>query len=311
MLIISLIGFFIQDSLGDPVRQLVGDSVSTAEQEILREKLGLNDSFVVQYTRFIKNAVQGDLGNSYFFKEPVVSVILQHLPATLELTLAASFLVIFISFPLGILAAVFPFHPLMRLVMTLSAIGISIPVFLTAIFLIYIFPVNLGLFYSFGRGEVVDLDVGFIWQTSFLSIDGFLHIILPATALSSIMLPLFIRLVRSEMREVLEQEYIRFAYARGINKWRILFSHALKNAMLPILSVGGVQFATMISYTILTESVFQWPGMGFMFLEAVNRSDIPLIVSYIIFVGLIFVTTNTLVDMLYTFVNPNVKLKDQ
>jgi peptide/nickel transport system permease protein len=189
--------------------------------------------------------------------------------------------------------------------MGMSIIGISIPVFLTAIMLIYLFSIALGWLPSFGRGETTM--IGF-WETGMLTWDGLVHLILPSVALSSIMLPLFIRLIRSEMMEVLEQDYIRFAWAKGLSRKRIWFLHALKNTLLPVITVGGVQIGTMIAYTILTETVFQWPGMGFLFLEAVNRVDTPLIIAYLIVVGVIFVITNTVVDLIYGLVNPTVRL---
>lgn len=305
MFIISLLSFSIQDSLGDPLRELVGQSVAEAERQVLRNEMGLNDAFVVQYWRFLKKAVQGDLGNSYFFKRPALEVILEKLPATLELVFGATLIILFLSLPIGVYCAINPRGWLAKAMMGLSIVGISIPVFLTAIALIYLFSIYLGWLPSFGRGETT-----LIWgyETGLLTLDGLRHLILPSVALSSIMLPLFIRLIRSEMMEVLEQEYIRFAWAKGLKPQRIWFLHALKNTLLPVITVGGVQIGTMIAYTILTETVFQWPGMGFLFLEAVNRVDTPLIVAYLIVVGLIFVLTNTLVDLIYGLVNPSVQL---
>jgi len=231
---------------------------------------------------------------------------MKKLPATLELAFAASFLIITISIPLGVFTAIRPRHWFSRFTMAASVIGISIPVFLTALGLIFVFSVTLGWMPSFGRGEVVHI-WGY-WSSNFFSWDGFAHIVMPAIALSSIMLPLFIRLVRAEMLEVLSSEYVKFARAKGLGPAPVYLKHALKNTMLPVISVGGVQIGIMVAYTILTESVFQWPGMGFMFLEAVNRSDIPLITAYIMFVGFVFVVVNTLVDMLYGLINPMVDL---
>jgi len=306
MFIISIFCFLVQDSLGDPTRELAAMSMSDAEREDLKESLGLNDPLLVQYGRFAGRALQGDLGNSYFFKEPALTVIMKKLPATLELAFAASFLIITISIPLGVFTAIRPRHWFSRFTMAASVIGISIPVFLTALGLIFIFSVTLGWMPSFGRGEVVHI-WGY-WSSNFFSWDGFVHIIMPAIALSSIMLPLFIRLVRAEMLEVLSSEYVKFARAKGLGPGPVYLKHALKNTMLPVITVGGVQIGIMVAYTILTESVFQWPGMGFMFLEAVNRSDIPLITAYIMFVGFVFVVVNTLVDMLYGMINPMVDL---
>jgi len=306
MFIISIFCFLVQDSLGDPTRELAAMSMSDAERKDLKESLGLNDPLLVQYGRFAGRALKGDLGNSYFFKEPALTVIMKKLPATLELAFAASFLIITISIPLGVFTAIRPRHWFSRFTMAASVIGISIPVFLTALGLIFIFSVTLGWMPSFGRGEVVHI-WGY-WSSNFFSWDGFLHIIMPAIALSSIMLPLFIRLVRAEMLEVLSSEYVKFARAKGLGSGPVYLKHALKNTMLPVITVGGVQIGIMVAYTILTESVFQWPGMGFMFLEAVNRSDIPLITAYIMFVGFVFVVVNTLVDMLYGMINPMVDL---
>ena len=306
MFIISILCFLVQDSLGDPIREMAAQSMSEAERDTLRESMGLNDSLLVQYGRFAGRALKGDLGNSYFFKEPALTVIMKKLPATLELAFAASFLIITISIPLGVFTAIRPRHWFSRFTMAASVIGISIPVFLTALGLIFIFSVTLGWMPSFGRGEVVHI-WGY-WSSNFFSLDGFAHIVMPAIALSSIMLPLFIRLVRAEMLEVLSSEYVKFARAKGLGPGPVYLKHALKNTMLPVITVGGVQIGIMVAYTILTESVFQWPGMGFMFLEAVNRSDIPLITAYIMFVGFVFVVVNTLVDMLYGMINPMVDL---
>ena len=306
MFVISIISFSIQDNLGDPLRELVGQSVSEAERQALRDEMGLNDPFLVQYSRFITKAVQGDLGLSYFYKEPALDVIFAKLPATLELVMAATLIIVLVSIPAGVYCAIRPHSWLTRFILGFSILGISIPVFLTAIFAIYLFSIELGWLPSYGRGELVPLFEG--WETGFLTKDGLLHLILPAISLASIMLPLFIRLIRSEMVEVLHTEYVKFAKAKGLKKVRIYFLHALKNTMLPVITVGGVQIGTMVAYTILTESVFQWPGMGFMFLEAVNRVDTPLIVAYLIVVGAIFVVVNTLVDLLYGLINPTVRL---
>lgn len=306
MFVISLISFSIQDNLGDPLRALVGQSVSEEERQALRDELGLNDPFMEQYWRFAKKAVHGDLGTSYFFKEPALKVIAKKLPATLELVFGATLIIVFLSVPLGVFTAINPKHIFSKIIMGVSTVGISVPVFLTAIGLIYLFSVELGWMPSFGRGETYQITEN--WDTVFLTADGLHHLILPSITLASIMLPLFIRLIRSEMMEVLQSEYVKFAWAKGISPKRTYFLHALKNTMLPVITVGGVQIGTMVAYTILTETVFQWPGMGFLFLEAVNRVDTPLIVAYLIIVGAIFVITNTLVDLIYGLVNPTVNL---
>ncbi|WP_409420786.1 ABC transporter permease [Pseudaeromonas sp. ZJS20] len=305
MFVISLVAFSIQDNLGDPLREMVGQGVSEAQREALRDQLGLNDPFLVKYKRFLGNAVHGDWGRSFIFKKPALEVILAKLPATLELVFGATLIIVLVSIPLGVYSAIHPRSWLTKCIMGFSIVGISVPVFLTAILLMYVFSVQLGWLPSYGRGETLNL-LG--WDSGLFTLDGLAHLLLPSVALSSIMLPLFIRLVRSEMLEVLSAEYVKFAWAKGLHKNQVLYRHALKNTMLPVITVGGVQVGTMVAYTILTETVFQWPGTGFLFLEAINRVDTPLITAYVIFVGLIFVVTNTLVDLLYGLINPTVSL---
>jgi ABC-type dipeptide/oligopeptide/nickel transport systems, permease components len=305
MFVISLVAFAIQDNLGDPLREMVGQGVSEAQREVLRNQLGLNDPFMIKYSRFLTNAMHGDWGTSFIFKKPALDIILSKLVATLELVFAATFWIILLSIPLGVYCAIRPRGLGSKLIMGISTIGISVPVFLTAILLMYVFSIELGWLPSYGRGETVNV---FGWQSGLFTIDGLKHLLLPSIALSSIMLPLFIRLVRSEMLEALSAEYVKFAWAKGLDKNKVWFRHALKNTMLPLITVGGVQIGSMVAYTILTETVFQWPGTGFLFLEAITRVDTPLITAYVIFVGLVFVVTNTLVDLLYGLINPTVKL---
>ncbi len=311
MLVISILAFAVRDELGDPLRELVGESVSEEQREELRVEMGLRDPFLTQYWRFLKNAVQGDFGDSYFFKRPALDVILEKFPATMELVFAASLLIILISVPAGVYCAIRPNSTLAKGIMFFSIAGISVPVFLTAIVLIYIFAVQLNWLPAFGRGEDIAPLFGFLWESNFASLSGLTHLLLPSLALSSIMLSLFIRLIRAEMMESLATDYVRFARAKGVSAMRVYFVHALKNTLLPVITVGGVQIGTLLAYTILTESVFQWPGMGFLFLEAINRADTPLIVAYLIVVGFIFVAVNTIVDFIYTLVNPAVRLGAQ
>ena len=251
------------------------------------------------------------------------------LPATLELVIGASLIIVFLSVPIGVYAAIRPQAWLSKFFMGVSTVGISIPVFLTAIVLIQLFSIGVtvnwfpsdtgwgqwlndffsteGGLPSYGRGDELTHLFG-TWESGFFTGTGLMHLILPSVSLASIMLPLFIRLIRAEMMEVLQSDYVRYARAKGLSAGRINFLHALKNTMLPVITVGGVQIGIMVAYTILTETVFQWPGVGLMFLEAITRSDIPLIVAYLMVVGLIFVVTNTLVDLIYGLVNPTVKL---
>jgi peptide/nickel transport system permease protein len=305
MLVIGMVGFFIQNQIGDPVRDLVGERVTPAEREVIRDQLGLNDPFYVQYVRFVKNALKGDLGLSFFYKKPALEVIIAKAPATIELVLVTAIILVVVSIPAGVYSAIYPKKWLSRIIMAASTIGVAIPVFLTAIALIYLFGVELNWLPSFGRGETVKV---WGWETGFLTWDGLLHLVLPSIALSSIMLPLFIRLVRAEMMEVLETEYIKFAWAKGLHRQRVWYLHAFKNTLLPVITVFGVQLGILVAFTILTERVFNWHGMGFMFLEAVERSDTTLLVAYLVVVGFIFVVVNLIVDIIYGFVNPMVRI---
>ncbi|MGE4505684.1 MAG: ABC transporter permease [Desulfovibrionaceae bacterium] len=305
MLVIAFIGFAIKQNLGDPVREMTGMSVSAEEIDAIKDRLGLNDPFMVQFGRFLKNAAQGDLGRSFFYQKPAMEVILKKAPATLELVFCSALLIVALSVPLGIYCAIRPRALFAKFVMGASTIGVSIPVFLTAIMLIYIFSVELHWLPSFGRGDTVNIHG---WESGLLTADGLRHLIMPTVALSSIMLPLFIRLIRSEMLEVLENEYIKFAWAKGLAPRRVWIVHAFKNTLLPVITVGGVQLGIMVAFTILTETVFQWQGMGFMFIEAVDRGDSSLMVAYLVVVGFIFTLVNTVVDIIYGLVNPTVRI---
>ena len=306
MVVISLVCFAVQHKIGDPIRDLAGESVSEAERQILREKLGLSDLLPKQYIRFVTNAARGDLGISYMFGKPALDVILQKFPATAELVFCAVIWVLVLSLPMGIYAAIRPKSVLTRIIMGVSIVGVSIPVFLIAIILIWIFSVYLGWLPSFGRGDTIVLPGG--WTTGLATWDGIRHMILPSISLASLTLPLFVRLIRSEMMEVLQSEFVKFAYAKGLPLWRIYLVHAFKNTLLPVITVGGVRIGTMLAFTILTETVFQWQGMGFIFLQAVERADTSLLVAYLVVVGLIFVGVNTVVDLVYGLVNPMVRV---
>jgi len=305
MMVIGFIGFSVQHNIGDPVRDMVGERVSVAEREALRDRLGLNDPFWVQYGRFLKNALRGDLGISYFHGKPTLEIILRKAPATLELVFATSILIILLTFPIGVYTAIKPDNWLSRLVLGVSTVGVAVPVFLTAIILIYIFGVELQWLPAYGRGETVNI---YGWESGFFTLDGLKHLILPSLSLSSIMLPLYIRLIRSEMMEVMETEYIKFAWAKGLNRYRVWLIHAFKNTLLPVVTVFGVEIGILFAFTLLTETVFQWQGVGFMFMEAVERSDTALLVAYLVVVGVIFVVINTLVDIIYGFINPMVRI---
>jgi peptide/nickel transport system permease protein len=306
MFAILIIAFAVRASLGDPLREIMGEAVPEAERAALRKELGLDAPWPVQLARYLGGAVKGDLGTSTIYKRPTLAVILAKFPASFELVLGASLIVLLLSLPAGIYSAVRSRSLGARLVLNLSVLGISIPVFITGIFLITIFSVWLGWLPAFGRGDTVRIGP---WETGLLTRDGLTHLILPSLALSSIMLPLFIRLVRGAMLDELGHDYVRTARAKGASPLRVWLAHALRNALLPLTAIGGLQVGTLIAYTLLTETVFQWPGMGFLFLEAVTRADIPLITTYLVFVGLIFVVTNTLVDIASLMLDPRIGLE--
>ncbi|MEC9369149.1 MAG: ABC transporter permease [Pseudomonadota bacterium] len=305
MTAIATVGFAVQQSIGDPARELIGEGASLAERAALRQRLGLDDPWPEQLLRFLGRAAAGDLGASYTFRQPALGVILSKFSATFELVLAASLIVIAVSIPGGIYCALRPGGWQARTIMVASVAGLSVPVFLTGILAIALFSVQLGWLPSYGRGDTVALGA---WTTGLLTSDGLLHLLLPSFTLASIMVPLFLRLVRSQMLEALSQDYVRTARAKGLPPMRVWLSHALRNAAIPLVTLGGLQVGTLLAYTILTETVFQWPGMGFLFLDAVARSDTPLIIAYMVFVGALFVLINTLVDLAYLLIDPRVTL---
>ncbi len=306
MLAVLVIAFAIRGSLGDPVHELSGMQTSAAERAALRHRLGLDQPWPVQLGRYLEGAAHGDLGTSYIYKRPTVDVIADKFPASFELVLAASLIVVLVSLPAGIYCAVRPRTILAKAVLAISVLGVSVPVFLTGILLITLFSVELGWLPAFGRGETVA--IGF-WETSFLTLSGLEHLLLPALTLSSILLPLFIRLVRSAMLDELGRDYVRTARAKGVSRPRIWLVHALRNASLPLVAQGALQFGNLLAFTLLTETVFQWPGMGFLLVQSVTRTDIPMITTYLVAVGLFFVIANTIADLLSLALDPRVSLE--
>lgn len=301
MLVIAVIAFLVKHALGDPVREMVGESVPSAERLRLTRELGLDRPWPVQLTDFLRRLIHADFGASYIYKQSALAVILAKFPATFELVLAASTVVLVVSLPAGIYCAIRPKNWLARTIMALSVVGISVPVFLTGICASAVFSVWLQWLPAFGRGQTVRLGP---WETGLLTVDGLTHLVLPALTLASIMLALFIRLVRGAMLDEMSKDYVRTARAKGASPLRVWLLHALRNAMLPIVTIGGLQVGTMLAFTILTETVFQWPGMGFLFLEAVTRSDVPLIVAYLMCAGFLFVLINSLVDLIALVLDP-------
>ena len=305
MLVVALIAFALFRFVGDPVNQMVGIETSFEEREKLRQALGLNDPVVLQFLRFVWHALHFDFGVSYQFKRPVTELIAERFPATMELAFVSALFSLVLGIPMGVYTALKPQSWLSKLFLAVSLIGISLPTFLIGILLIFVFAVSFQLLPSFGRGEVVHL--GF-WSTGLLTGSGLKAIILPAVTLGLFQMTLIMRLVRSEMLEVLRTDFIKFARARGLSDRAIHFGHALKNTLVPVITIAGLQLGSIIAFAIITETVFQWPGMGLMFLQAVQNADIPIMSTYLLLVSGIFVTINLVVDLLYVFVDPRIRI---
>ncbi|MEO9656001.1 ABC transporter permease [Marinomonas sp.] len=308
LLVVGFVAFSMFRFMGDPIDNMLGQERTEADVQRLRGELGLDLPFLVQYGRFLSDAVQGDFGVSYRQGRPVSEIIVERLPATLELAAVSATLAISLGIVLGVFTAIRRQGWLANLIMTSSLIGVSLPTFLIGILLIYVFSVNLGWLPSFGRGEVVQ--VGF-WSTGLLTVSGWQALILPAITLGLYQMTLIMRLVRSEMLEVLRQDYIRFARARGLSERIVNFRHALKNTLVPVITVTGLQLGSIIAFAIITESVFQWPGLGLLFINAIQFVDIPVMAAYLMLISVIFVTINLLVDLLYVFIDPRLREGDK
>ena len=304
LLAVGVVSFFLFRYVGDPINAMVGQDTSQQERDELREKLGLNDPAPIQFFHFLVNAAQGKFGLSYRTSEPVSRMILERLPATLELSLCASLFVLLFGIPMGVYTGLYPRHWSSRLLQAVSLIGVSLPTFLIGILLILFFSVGLHWLPSFGRGETVDIGG---WNTNFLTRKGLEALILPSITLGLFQLTLIMRLVRSEMLEVMRTDYIKFARARGLTNRAINFGHALKNTLVPVITVAGLQLGALIAFAIVTETVFAWPGVGQLFIQSVQFSDIPVMAAYLMLIGLLFVVINLVVDMLYFAVDPRLR----
>ncbi len=305
MIVVALIAFTLFRFVGDPVNQMVGIETSAQERELLRQQLGLNDPVLVQFARFAWQAVHFNFGSSYQFKQPVIDLIADRFPATMELSIISALFSLVFGIPMGVYTALRRNSWLSRFFLMVSLLGISLPTFLIGILLIFVFAVVLNWLPSFGRGDVVAL--GF-WTTGLLTKSGLKALILPSVTLGLFQLALIMRLVRSEMIEVLRADYIKFARARGLPDRIVYFGHALKNTLIPVMTIAGLQLGSIIAFAIITETVFQWPGMGLLFLKAVQNADIPIMSAYLLLVALIFVTINLVVDLLYAAVDPRVRI---
>jgi len=304
MLVVAFIAFLVFRYVGDPLANLLSQDATMADYEEARERLGLNQPFYVQFYHFVVNALQGQFGVSYRLQQPVSQLILERLPATIELAVASSIIALVFGVFLGVYTALKQRAFSTGVIMTLSLIGVSLPTFLIGIGLIYVFAVELKWLPSFGRGEVIQ--IGW-WRTGLLTQSGLRSLILPAITLSLFQLTLIMRLVRAEMMEVLRTDYIRFARARGLSSRAINFGHALKNTMVPVITITGLQLGSVIAFAIITETVFQWPGVGSLFVNSVAAVDVPVMAAYLVFVALVFVIINLIVDILYFIVDPRLR----
>jgi peptide/nickel transport system permease protein len=304
MLAVAFVGFAIFNYVGDPIGNLVGQETSLLEREQLREQLGLNQPFPVRFANYVWDVLHGRFGVSYRMAEPVGRIIVARLPATLELSLVAALFALVVGIPMGVYTGLYPRRWLSRVFLTVSLIGVSLPTFLIGILLILLFAVVLGWLPSFGRGDTVQLGW---WSTGFLTLSGLKALILPSITLGLFQMTLIMRLVRSEMLEVLRTDYIKFARARGLTNRAVHFGHALKNTLVPVITITGLQLGSIIAFAIITETVFSWPGMGLLFVQSVYFADIPVMATYLVLIGFIFVVINLVVDLLYYAVDPRLR----
>jgi peptide/nickel transport system permease protein len=306
MLAVAFIAFMLFQYVGDPVTNLLGQDATPAQRDQLRADLGLDKPFFVQFAHFVENAVQGEFGLSLRQGRKVSALIVERFPATVELALAAALIALLVGIPMGVYAALRRGTFSSQLMMTFSLLGVSLPTFLIGILLILVFAVNFKMLPSFGRGETVTIGA---WTSGLFTWDGIKHLILPAVTLSIYQLTLIMRLVRAEMLEVLRTDYIKFARARGLTNRAVYFGHALKNTLVPVITITGLQLGGLIAFAIITETVFQWPGMGLLFIQAVQFADIPVMAAYLCLIALIFVIINLAVDLLYFAVDPRLRIE--
>ncbi|MGZ5156828.1 MAG: ABC transporter permease [Caldimonas sp.] len=307
MLTVAFIAFMLFQYVGDPVTNILGQDATPQQREQLRADLGLDQPFPVQFAHFVGNAVRGEFGLSLRQGRRVSALIAERLPATLELSMLAALIALVFGIPMGVYAALKRGTFFTQTLMTISLVGVSLPTFLIGILLILVFSVTLKWLPSFGRGEGL-LTLG-PWTTGMTSVDGWRHLILPAITLAVFQLALIMRLVRAEMLEVLRADYIKFARARGLPNRSVYFGHALKNTLVPVITITGLQLGSLIAFAIITETVFQWPGMGLLFIQAVTFADIPVMAAYLCLIALIFVVINLVVDLLYFAVDPRLRVE--
>ena len=304
MLTVAFLAFMIFRFVGDPVELMLNEQASQAQRDELRTRLGLDRSFPMQFLTFVGNGVRGDFGISYRNQEQVIVLIAERFPATLELVLVATVLSLALGIPLGVYTAIARRSWLAQALQFVSVLGVSLPSFAVGILLILLFSVTLGLLPAFGRGDVVQLGW---WSTGLLTPSGRLALILPGITLSLFQITLVMRLVRAERLETMRTDFVRFARARGLYSHAIYFRHALRNCLMPVITVTGLQIGNLIAFALVTETVFQWPGMGLLFVQAITFVDIPVMAAYLMLVSLVFVILNTLVDLTYALVDPRLR----
>ena len=303
--IVGLIAFAMFKFVGDPVTIMLGSDYTAQQKADLIHHLGLDQPFVVQYGHFMWDALHGEFGVSYRLARPVADLFVERAPATLELAFVASLFALLVGVPMGVYTGIYRNRPLSRLFMIISLVGVSLPTFLIGILLILVFSVQLGWLPSFGRGKTVQ--IGF-WTTGFLTQSGLSALVLPSITLGLFQMTLIMRLVRAEMLEVLRSDYVKFARARGISNRAIYFGHALKNTLVPVITIIGLQIGGIIAFSIVTETVFQWPGMGLLFIQSVQVADIPVMAAYLMLISVVFVAINLIVDLLYYAVDPRLRV---
>lgn len=308
VLLMSVIVFFGVNVIGDPVHMLVSPDADQADIEAVIIRLGLDRPIWEQYWLFLKGAATGDLGNSFIFGEPALRLILHHMPATLELAFTALILAVLFGIPLGLYAGLYPDTRSAKAIMAGSILGFSLPTFWVGLMFIIIFAVELGWLPSTGRGDTVSV---FEFETSIFTLDGLSHILLPALNLALLKISLAIRLTRAGVREAMSQDYVKFARAKGLSTNRVIFVHVMKNIMIPVVTVMGLEFGSLIGFSVVTETIFAWPGMGKLLIDAILQLDRPIVVAYLMIMVLFFVVINLLVDILYSILDPRVRLQDQ
>ncbi|MEL6426305.1 MAG: ABC transporter permease [Pseudomonadota bacterium] len=306
--LMSVIVFFGVNIVGDPVYMLVSPDADQADIAATIERLGLDRPIWEQYWLFLRGAAQGDLGNSFIFGEPALQLILHHMPATMELAFTALMLAIVIGIPLGLYAGLYPDNPVSKGIMAGSILGFSLPTFWVGLMLIMLFAVELGWVPATGRGDVASF-LGI--ESSLFTRDGLSHIFLPALNLALLKISLAIRLTRSGVREAMGQDYVKYARAKGLSTRRIVFVHVMKNIMIPVVTVMGLEFGSLIGFSVVTETIFAWPGMGKLLIDAILQLDRPVVVAYLMIIVLFFVLINLIVDILYSILDPRVRLQDQ